>query len=90
MSNADDVIGSQPLIDLDAPVTTYRISVDVDMQPVGMSTQQALGLFIAALESADSVVRDVRINQCSTLSSDGMRHCRDISRLDIAGSAPPG
>jgi len=58
---------SPPVIDLDAPVSTYRISVDVDMCPAEMSAEQACGLFIVALEAAYTVVRDVRINQCSVL-----------------------
>jgi hypothetical protein len=37
-----------------------------------MSSEQACGLFIAALETAYSVVRAVRINQFSTLTKDGM------------------
>jgi hypothetical protein len=59
---------SGPVIDLDAPVTTYRFSVDVDMCPVEMSAEQACGLFIVALEAAYTVVRNVRINQCSVLA----------------------
>jgi hypothetical protein len=58
---------SSPVVDLDAPVSTYRISVDVDMCPADMSAEQACGLFIVALEAAYTVVRDVRINQCSVL-----------------------
>ena len=65
-------IGQRPVIDLDAPTSTYRISVDVDMVPAGMSSEQACGLFIAALETAYTVVRAVRINQFSTLTNDGM------------------
>jgi hypothetical protein len=37
-----------------------------------MSSEQACGLFIAALETAYTVVRAVRINQCSTLNKDGL------------------
>jgi hypothetical protein len=62
----------RPLIDLDAPTTTYRISVDVDMVPADMPSEQACGLLIAALETAYTVVRAVRVNQCSTLTKDGL------------------
>jgi hypothetical protein len=63
-----------PVVDLHETSTTYRISVDVDMVPAGMTTERACGLFISALETAHTVVRHVRINQCSTLTSEGMRH----------------
>jgi hypothetical protein len=75
-SKQELTIGQRPLIDLDEPTRTYRISVDVDMVPAGMSSEQACGLFIAALETAYTVVRAVRINQCSTLTKDGVyRRC---------------
>jgi hypothetical protein len=69
-------IRQAPMIDLDAPTSTYRFSVDVDMAPAGMDADQACGLFVVALETAYTIVRDVRINQCSALSKDGM-HRRD-------------
>jgi hypothetical protein len=65
------------VIDLDQPSTTYRFSVDVEMVPAGMSTEQACGLFVAALETAYSVISAVRINQCSTLTAEGM-HRRSV------------
>ena len=68
-----------PVLDLDAPVTTYRISVDVDMCPAEMSAEQACGLFVVALEAAYTVVRDVRINQCSVVAP---------GRLETRPSAP--
>jgi len=78
MRNEEDLASVQgPVIDLDAPSTTYRISVDVDMVPAGMTAEQACGLFIAALETAYTVVRNVRINQCSTLTAEGM-HRRSV------------
>ena len=70
---------SPAVLDLDAPVTTYRISVDVDMCPAEMTAEQACGLFVVALEAAYTVVRDVRINQCSVVSS---------GRLETRPSAP--
>ena len=66
----------RPDIDLDGPSTTYRISVDVDMMPAGMGPEQACGLIVATIESAHTVVRAVRVNQCSALTKDGM-HRRD-------------
>ena len=62
----------RPEIDLDGPSTTYRISVDVDMIPAGMGPEQACGLIVATIESAYTVVRAVRVNQCSALTKDGM------------------
>ena len=59
-------------VDLDVPSTTYRISVDVDMMPAGMGSEQACGLIVATIESAYTVVRAVRVNQCSALTKDGM------------------
>jgi hypothetical protein len=74
----------RPTLDLDAPTTTYRISVDVDMAPAEMSPEQACGLFVVALESAYTVIRGVRINQCSALTKSGMRHrdCNDPAPTD--------
>lgn len=69
-----EYLAAPPVIDLDAPVTTYRISVDVDMCPADMSPEQAGGLFIAALETAYTVIRGVRINQCSELTPGGLRN----------------
>jgi hypothetical protein len=78
MRNDEDLVFIQrPVIDLDAPSTTYRIGVDVDMVPAGMTAEQACGVFIAALESAYAAVRSVRINQCSTLTREGM-HRRSV------------
>jgi hypothetical protein len=72
-------VGQPPTLDLDAPPSTYRISVDVDMLPAGMASEQACGLLVAALEAAH-MVRAVRVNQCSTLTKDGMH------RQDCDGS----
>ena len=74
----------RPTLDLDAPTTTYRISVDVDMVPADMNPEQACGLFVVALESAYTVIRAVRINQCSALTKSGMRHrdCNDPASTD--------
>jgi hypothetical protein len=69
-----EYLAAPPVIDLDAPVTTYRISVDVDMCPADMTPEQAGGLFIAALETAYTVIRGVRINQCSELTPGGLRN----------------
>ena len=66
-------IGQRPVIDLDAPTSTYRISVDIDMVPADMGSEQACGLVVAALEKAYTMVRAVRINQCSALTKDGMQ-----------------
>jgi len=76
-SDEELVFGQRPVIDLNAPSSTYRFSVDVDMVPAGMTAEQACGLFIAALETAYAVVRSVRINQCSTLDAEGM-HRRSV------------
>ena len=76
-SDEDLVFPQRPVIDLDEDSTTYRISVDVDMVPAGMTAEQACGLFIAALKTAYTVVRNVRINQCSTLTPEGM-HRRSV------------
>jgi hypothetical protein len=62
----------QPLVDLDAPTRTQRISVDVDVASAEMSSEQICSLLISALESAYPFVRGVRINQCSSLTHDGM------------------
>jgi phage terminase large subunit-like protein len=68
----------QRLIDLDAPSSTYRISVDVDMMPAGMGSEQACGLIVSTLESAHTVVQAVRVNQCSALTKDGL-HRQDCN-----------
>ncbi len=60
------------LVDLEAPTRTQRISVDVDVASAGLSSEQVCGLLISALESAYPFVRGVRINQCSSLTHDGM------------------
>jgi hypothetical protein len=73
-SDQELAIEQPSIIELDMPSSTYRVSFDVDMVPAGMTTEQACGLFISALEAAGTVVRHVRINQCSTLTSKGMRH----------------
>jgi phage terminase large subunit-like protein len=78
-SDQRPAIGQRPTLDLDAPPSTYRISVDVDMLPAGMGSEQACGLLVAALEAAHTV-RAVRVNQCSTLTKDGMH------RQDCDGS----
>jgi hypothetical protein len=74
----------RPVIDLDAPTSTYRISIDVEMVPAGMSSEQACGLIVSALEAAYLVVRGVRINQCSTLTQEGLyrRTCGDVGLND--------
>jgi hypothetical protein len=74
----------RPLVDLDAPTSTYRISVDVDMVPAGMAAEQACGLIISALEAAYTLIRDVRVKQCSTLTKDGLcrRQCGDLGLND--------
>ena len=78
MRNEEDlVLPQRPVIDLDAPSSTYRFSVDVDMVPAGMTAEQACGLFVAALETAYSVIRAVRFSQCSTLDGEGM-HRRSV------------
>jgi len=62
----------QSLADLQAPTRTQRISVDVDVASAEMSPEQVCGLLISALESAYPFVRGVRINQCSSLTHEGM------------------
>ena len=62
----------QALVDLDAPTRTQRISVDVDVASTGMRSEQICSLLISALENAYPFVRGVRINQCSSLTHDGM------------------
>jgi phage terminase large subunit-like protein len=79
-SDQELATGQSPVIDVDAPSSTYRISVDVDMVPAGMGSEQACGLIVAALESAYTLVRAVRVNQCSTLTRDGLH------RQDCDGS----
>ena len=71
-SDQELITGQPPMIDFDAPSSTYRISVDVDIVPAGMGSEQACGLVVAALESAHTLVRAVRVNQCSTLTRDGL------------------
>ncbi len=71
-SDQELITGQPPMIDFDAPSSTYRISVDVDIVPAGMGSEQACGLVVAALESAHTLVRAVRVNQCSRrIESDG-------------------
>jgi hypothetical protein len=79
-----ELADQRPTLDLDAPTTTYRISVDVDMVPAELSPEQACGLFVMVLEGASTVVRAVRINQCSALTESGMRHrdCTDPAPTD--------
>jgi hypothetical protein len=60
------------LVDLQAPTRTQRISVDVDVAAAHMSPEQVCGLLISALENAFPFVRGVRINQCSSLTREGM------------------
>jgi hypothetical protein len=79
-----ELADQRPTLDLDAPTTRYRISVDVDMVPAEMSPEQACGMFVAALEGAYTVVRAVRINQCSALTESGIRH-RDCNDPPPAG-----
>jgi hypothetical protein len=62
----------QSFVDLQAPTRTQRISVDVDVASGGMSPEQVCGLLISALETAYPFVRGVRINQCSSLTHEGM------------------
>jgi hypothetical protein len=76
LSDQELAIGHRPHIDLDAQSSTYRISVDVDMVPAGMAPEQACGLIVSTLESAFTVVRAVRVNQCSALTQEGL-HRRD-------------
>src|SRR6185503_2649910 len=47
-----ELADQRPTLDLDAPTTTYRISVDVDMARAEMSPEQACGLFVVVLEGA--------------------------------------
>jgi hypothetical protein len=61
------------VMELQEPSTTYRFSVDIDMVPAGMRPEQACSQFVAALEAAFPVVRSVRINQCSSLTPEGMQ-----------------
>jgi hypothetical protein len=60
------------LVDLHAPTRTQRISVDVDVASADMTAEQVCGLLISALEDAYPFVRGVRVNQCSSLTSEGM------------------
>jgi hypothetical protein len=83
-TEAEVDIAQRPPVDLVAPTTTYRISVDVDMVPADLPSEQACGLVISALEAAYTVVRAVRVNQCSALTKDGLygRGCGDLGVND--------
>jgi len=71
------------VVDLQAPTRTQRISVDVDVASADMSPEQICGLLISALESAYPFVRGVRINQCSSLTDEGMN---GSDRSRVAGA----
>ena len=73
MASDERVLSSDgSLVDLQAPTRTQRISVDVDVASADLSAEQICGLLISALESAYPFVRGVRINQCSSLTREGM------------------
>ena len=73
MASHERLLSSDPsLVDLQAPTRTQRISVDVDVAAAHMTADQVCGLLISALEDAYPFVRGVRINQCSSLTQDGM------------------
>ena len=71
------------VVDLQAPTRTQRISVDVDVASADMSPEQICGLLISALERAYPFVRGVRINQCSSLTDEGMN---GSDRSRVAGA----
>lgn len=73
------------VVDLQAPTRTQRISVDVDVASADMSPEQICGLLISALESAYPFVRGVRINQCSSLTDQGMNGSDRSSVTDTPG-----
>lgn len=62
----------RPVVDLEAPTRTQRISVDVDVAAADMTPEQVCGLLISTLEDAFPFVRGVRLNQCSSLTQEGM------------------
>ena len=73
MASQEQVLFSdRSLVDLHAPTRTHRISFDVDVAPAELTTEQVCGLLVSALESAYPFVRGVRINQCSSLTHEGM------------------
>jgi len=77
MATHEQLVSANPsVVDLEAPTRTQRISVDVDVAASGMTSTQVCGLLIAALEDAYPFVRGVRINQCSSLSREGMNGSR--------------
>jgi len=72
MGSNELLFADQSLVDLHAPTRTHRISVDVQVCPAELTSEQACGLIVSALESAFPFIRDVRINQCSSLTYKGM------------------
>ena len=72
MASHEQLVSAASLVDLEAPTRTQRISVDVDVASSGLTSEQVCGLLIAALEDAYPFVRGVRINQCSSLTREGM------------------
>ena len=73
MATYEQLVSVDPsLVDLERPTRTQRISVDVDVAASGLTSAQVCGLLIAALEDAYPFVRGVRINQCSSLTREGM------------------
>jgi len=60
------------VVDLEPPTRTQRISVDVDVAAADMTPEQICGLLVSTLEDAHPFVRGVRINQCSSLTREGM------------------
>jgi hypothetical protein len=73
-----ELADQRPTLDLDAPTTTYRISVDVDMVPAELSSEQACGLFVMVLEGP--YTRPSRAHQ-SVLSLDRQRVRRVYTHL---------
>jgi hypothetical protein len=73
MASQEQLLSAErSLADLTAPTRTQRISVDVDVAAAEMSPEQVCGLLISAFEDAYPFVRGVRINQCSSLTHEGM------------------
>jgi len=73
MASHERLLSPDPsVVHLQAQTRTQRISVDVDVAAAEMTPEQVCGLLISALESAYPFVRGVRINQCSSLTNDGM------------------
>ena len=73
MATHEQLVSADPsLVSLETPIRTQRISVDVDVASSGMTSEQVCGLLVAALEDAYPFVRGVRINQCSSLTREGM------------------